>query len=105
VLYVEKWVTNLEVNILENEMKTISSLFDDLVFPGCSDRTNIYDIYYRLSKRIRNYRKSKGYSQKKLAGILECGQSAVSKLESGEYIPTVEQLWKISNKMGLCLQN
>ena len=39
-------------------------------------------------------------SQKQLAKKLGISQSMVSKLESGEYNPTVEQLWKISKKLG-----
>ena len=39
-------------------------------------------------------------SQKQLAKKLGISQSMVSKLESGEYNSTVEQLWKISKKLG-----
>jgi transcriptional regulator with XRE-family HTH domain len=36
---------------------------------------------------------------KELSKKLNVSQSMVSKLESGEYNPTVEQLWKICDKL------
>lgn len=36
-----------------------------------------------------------------LAKKLGCSQAMVSKLESGEYNPSIEQLWKISSALGL----
>jgi transcriptional regulator with XRE-family HTH domain len=35
-----------------------------------------------------------------LAKKLEISQAMVSKLESGDYNPTIEQLWKLSKKLG-----
>ncbi len=63
----------------------------------------LYEIYYRLSTSIFNYRQEKGLSQKRLAAKLGVSQAMVSKLESGDYNYSVEQLWKISQKLGLKL--
>jgi transcriptional regulator with XRE-family HTH domain len=60
----------------------------------------LYDIYYSISTKIFDYRMEKGLSQKQLAEVLGITQAMVSKLESGEYNPTVEQLWKVSRKLG-----
>ncbi|NLN49806.1 MAG: helix-turn-helix transcriptional regulator [Clostridiales bacterium] len=60
----------------------------------------LYDIFYYISTKIFDYRLEKGLSQKQLAEILGITQAMVSKLESGEYNPTVEQLWKVSRKLG-----
>ncbi|NSW92062.1 MAG: helix-turn-helix transcriptional regulator [Firmicutes bacterium] len=64
------------------------------------ERAELYDIYYNISTKIFDYRISKGWSQKELARVLGISQAMVSKLESGEYNYTVEQLWKISKKLG-----
>ena len=61
----------------------------------------LYDIYYKISTAIYMYRSKHGLSQKKLAEKLGVTQSMVSKLESGDYNYTIEQLWKVSSKLGL----
>lgn len=63
------------------------------------ERIGLYDIYYEISTKIFDFRMANGWSQKKLAEILGVTQAMVSKLESGEYNYTIEQLWKISNKL------
>ena len=64
------------------------------------ERIGLYDIYYEISSKLFDYRMSNGWSQKKLAEVLGVTQAMVSKLESGEYNYTIEQLWKISKKLG-----
>lgn len=61
----------------------------------------LYDIYYKISTAIFKYRVKHDLSQKKLAQKLGVTQSMVSKLESGDYNYTIEQLWKVSQKLGL----
>jgi ribosome-binding protein aMBF1 (putative translation factor) len=61
----------------------------------------LYDLYYKVSTAIFDYRIKNKLSQKKLAEKLGVTQAMVSKLESGDYNYTLEQLWKISNKLGL----
>lgn len=68
-----------------------------------TERKGLYDIQYEISTTIYEYRRNRGWSQKKLAEVLCISQAMVSKLESGEYNYTVEQLWKISRKLGLNL--
>ncbi len=60
----------------------------------------LYDIYYRISTAIFKYRIKHNLSQSKLAATLGVTQAMVSRLESGDYNYTVEQLWKISQKLG-----
>jgi len=50
--------------------------------------------------KIFDFRMSKKWTQKQLAEKLGITQAMVSKLESGEYNPTVEQFWKISKALG-----
>lgn len=63
------------------------------------ERIGLYDIYYEISTKIFDYRMANGWSQKKLAEVLGVTQAMVSKLESGEYNYTIEQLWKIASKL------
>lgn len=63
------------------------------------ERISLYDIYYEISTKIFDYRMTNNWSQKKLAEVLGVTQAMISKLESGEYNYTIEQLWKIANKL------
>lgn len=65
-----------------------------------SNRDSLYDIYYQISTAIFDYRFKHNLSQKKLAEKLGVSQPMVAKLESGDYNYTIEQLWKIANKLG-----
>ncbi len=65
------------------------------------ENEELYDIYYKISTAIFKYRIKHNISQKKLAEKLGVTQAMVSKLESGDYNYTVEQLWKVSQKLGL----
>ncbi len=65
------------------------------------ENEELYDIYYKISTAIFKYRIKHNLSQKKLAEKLGVTQAMVSKLESGDYNYTVEQLWKVSKKLGL----
>lgn len=60
----------------------------------------LYDIYYKISTALFDYRLKYGLSQRKLAEKLGVTQPMVAKLESGEYNYTIEQLCKIANKLG-----
>lgn len=59
------------------------------------------DILVDIAVSLINYRVKNNLTQKDLAQKLGCTQAMVSKLESGEYNPTIEQLWKISSALGL----
>ncbi|MCK9313686.1 MAG: helix-turn-helix domain-containing protein [Methanocorpusculum sp.] len=65
-----------------------------------SSMDSLYEIYYQISTAIFDYRLKHKLSQKKLAEKLGVSQPMVAKLESGNYNCTIEQLWKIANKLG-----
>lgn len=65
---------------------------------GCQS-SGLYDLYYEISTAIFEYRVKNNLTQKELAGRLGVTQAMVSKLESGDYNYSVEQLWKISQKL------
>lgn len=81
-------------------LKSAWDLLDKMSDNKDKEEYGLYDIYYSISTKISDYRMEKGLSQKQLAEILGITQAMVSKLESGEYNPTVEQLWKVSTKLG-----
>ena len=82
--------------ILENAWNIVDNLADD----NTKKIFELDDILYDISIKIFDYRIAKNWTQKRLAEKLGIKQSMVSKLESGEYNLTVEQLWKISKKLG-----
>lgn len=49
-----------------------------------------------LSEKIMNLRKKKGWSQEELAERLDISRQSVSKWESGESVPTLEKVIRIS---------
>jgi len=51
--------------------------------------------------KIFDYRMENKLSQKDLSKKLKVTQAMVSKLESGQYNPSIHQLWKISKKLDL----
>ena len=57
------------------------------------------EIYYIISKKIIEYRKENGLTQKELAKKISVNQTMISKLESGNYNPTFKQIHKISRKL------
>jgi transcriptional regulator with XRE-family HTH domain len=59
------------------------------------------DLLYSFSITLFDYRNDRSMSQKQLAEILGVSQAMISKLESGEYNPSMAQLWKIAKKLDL----
>jgi len=59
------------------------------------------DMLYNIAIKIFDNRISRGMNQSEFSQLLGVSQSMVSKLESGDYNPTVEQLYKLSKKLNL----
>ena len=57
-------------------------------------------VIYDIKKEIISLRLSQGLSQKDLAQKVGTRQSAISRLESGEYNPSVEFLSKVAHALG-----
>lgn len=74
-------------------------IIDRLGGTEASQKNGLYDIYYKISIALFDYRLKYKLSQKKLAEKLGVTQPMVAKLESGDYNYTVEQLWKIASKL------
>ncbi len=65
-----------------------------------NEKDGLYEIYYKISTAIFEYRLKNNLSQKKVAEKLGVTQAMVSKLESGDYNYTIEHLWKVAQKLG-----
>lgn len=81
--------------ILENAW----NLVDELDGGELDDEFELDDILTDISFKLIDYRIGNNLTQKQLASKLSVSQAMVSKLESGEYNPTVELLFKISKKL------
>ena len=81
-------------------LKSARNLVKELLGSSTEEKSELYEIYYDIATKIYDFRTSKGWSQKKLAEVLGVSQAMVSKLESGEYNFTIEQLWKVACKLG-----
>lgn len=57
-------------------------------------------VLYDIKKEIIQLRLAQGLSQKELAEKVGTKQSAISRLESGEYNPSIEFLTKVAHALG-----
>lgn len=57
------------------------------------------EIYYVISRKIIEYRKENNLTQNELADLINMNQTMISKLESGNYNPTLKLIHKISRKL------
>ena len=58
------------------------------------------DPWFEVAKAVLETRVRSGMTQKKLAQQLNTSQSAISRLESGEYNPTLKFLDKVAKVFG-----
>lgn len=58
----------------------------------------------RWGKRIRAFRKLKGYTQQDLAKALHLSVSVVGNVERGTKVPTPQLLEEIAKELGISLQ-
>ncbi len=88
----------LENNILQNPW----DIFDDIddIDEETKQEFELSDILVDIACKIINYRLDNNITQKELADRLNITQAMVSKLESGEYNPSIEFLFKVSSKLG-----
>ena len=74
-------------------------IFND-VDEETKEEFELSNILVDIACKIFNFRLDNNMTQKDLANKLEITQAMVSKLESGEYNPSIEFLFKISKKLG-----
>ncbi|HHV75393.1 MAG TPA: helix-turn-helix transcriptional regulator [Thermoanaerobacterium sp.] len=90
------------MEIIDNkfELGDAWKLIDGLADESTKEMFELDDILYDISMKIYEFRLKNDLTQKQLAEKLGIKQSMVSKLESGQYNLSIEQLWKISKKLG-----
>ena len=59
------------------------------------------DIKKTVGKRIQDFRKSKGFTQEKLAEVVGIDTISLSKIETGRNYPTAENLTKIAHSLNI----
>lgn len=90
---------DIKVNLgLNDAWELINELTDN--DENLNEQFELDDILVDISMKFINYRIENNLTQKQLAEKLEVSQSMISKFESGEYNPTIEQLFKVSKKLG-----
>ena len=62
------------------------------------------DIVKVVGERIRNFRKERGFSQEELAHHASLHNTYIGQLERGEKNATIESLYKITNALGITLE-
>jgi DNA-binding XRE family transcriptional regulator len=81
-------------------LKNPWDLIEELASDEAKERFELDDILVGISLKLIHYRINNNITQKELANVLGISQAMISKLESGDYNPSIEQLWKISKKLG-----
>ncbi|SHH35689.1 DNA-binding transcriptional regulator, XRE-family HTH domain [Thermosyntropha lipolytica DSM 11003] len=82
------------------ELKNPYDIIERLAGDEEKKRFELDDILFSIAAKLLDYRIKNNLSQTQLAKKLGVSQAMISKLESGEYNPTIEKLWDISQKMG-----
>jgi len=88
------------MNMSKELLKNPWDLIEELASDEAKENFELDDILVGISLKLINYRINNNITQKELANILGISQAMISKLESGDYNPSIEQLWKISKKLG-----
>jgi len=68
--------------------------------PDVKDEYEKLKVLYDIKREIIKLRIEQGLSQKELAAKVGTRQSAISRLESGEYNPSIEFLNKVAHALG-----
>ena len=63
----------------------------------------ISQLQYKIGKRIRDLRESKGISQQNLAAVCNFEKANLSRIEAGRTNPTISTLYKISQALKITI--
>lgn len=84
--------------LINDILKNPWDIFND-VDEETKQEFELSNMLVDIACKIINYRLDNDMTQRDLANKLEITQAMVSKLESGEYNPSIEFLFKISKKL------
>lgn len=65
---------------------------------------SIESVYKEVVKRIVNERKRQGITQERLASLSDVDRTHMGLIEQGRRRPTLSTLYKISNTLGMSLE-
>ena len=85
---------------MENEKSLIQELFDRIP----EELVELDDFMVKTALDLRRVRLQFGLSQKQAAQKANISQAMVSKLESGDYNPSIEVLWNYMNALGATIE-
>ena len=88
------------INMFSNDILQNPWDIFDCIDEETKQEFELSDILVDIACKIINYRLDNNLTQKELADKLEITQAMVSKLESGEYNPSIGFLFKIARKLG-----
>lgn len=86
-----------------NILKDAWTIFDD-VDQETKNELELIDILADIAGEVTLYRIDNNLTQQDLAEKLDVTQAMISKLESGEYNPSIEFLFKLAKKMDRSLE-
>ncbi|MCX6751236.1 MAG: helix-turn-helix transcriptional regulator [Candidatus Nomurabacteria bacterium] len=86
---------------MTNYIKLKNEILKD---PKVKEAYNNLELEFSIVRQIIDKRSKRGISQKDLAKKIGTGQSAISRLESGRYNPSLSFLKKISEALGSKLE-
>lgn len=84
---------------MENKMLVDAYAFFEADSKEDAEKRELEDLLVDIACEFINYRVANNMTQKELAERLNMTQAMVSKLESGEYNPTVKMLFEIAEKL------
>lgn len=84
---------------MENQMLVDAYAFFEADNKEDAEKRKLEDLLVDIACEFINYRAANNMTQKELAERLNMTQAMVSKLESGEYNPTVKMLFEIAEKL------
>lgn len=71
-----------------------------LCHPGIKREYEALESLYEIKSQLIELRNQMGISQKELAEMVGTKQSAISRLESGTYNPSIEFLGRVAHALG-----
>lgn len=60
----------------------------------------LYDTRIKMGESLKEIREKKGYSQEKLAEIMQVSRSTISKIENGKFAISIDYLVKFGLHLG-----
>jgi len=83
-----------------NHITPIFEGLEDYMEGVTKEDLELNDSIVDIAIKLREMRESAGLTQKEAASLYGCTVQMISKLESGDYNPTITTLWKYARKLG-----